>query len=408
MAWRERLRNATFRGVPFEVESDNGKFGRRLQTHEFPQRDKPQTEDLGRATREFSVTAFVIGADYMERRDALLTALEEEGPGTLVHPWLGSMQVNVGPVNLSHSLTNGGMCEFTITFVEAGELTFPTASVSPGGQSLAAADDVMAVAESDFLEAFDVDGFPAFVTDGALSDLNGFVDLASSSLGGLSQVLANPLGSLLDAFEAPASIGIPAALVSGVRGLFDRAGSVLQALAADVAVFGGGGVHTRNRNAVLALTGLSTTLGASIGESTASTPSTYQRQVNAGAIATLLQRAALVQAAGMASSMPLPVYDDAVQLRDAVTAALDLASVTASDEAYQAMQTLRARVHSDLTARTAGAARLVQYTPTQVLPALVIAHDRYEDVDREQEIVEGNGIRHPGFVPAIPLRLLTA
>jgi prophage DNA circulation protein len=65
-------------------------------------------------------------------------------------------------------------------------------------------------------------------------------------------------------------------------------------------------------------------------------------------------------------------------------------------------------VHADLTSRLAGTARLESYAPRDNVPALVVAYDHYEDIDREQEIVERNAIRHPGFVPVRPLRLLSA
>lgn len=44
--WRDRLRDASFRGVPFSVDDDDASFGRRVQLHEYPKRDKPYTEDL--------------------------------------------------------------------------------------------------------------------------------------------------------------------------------------------------------------------------------------------------------------------------------------------------------------------------------------------------------------------------
>lgn len=402
MAWRDKLRKASFRDVPFEVVDDSNKGGRRTQTHEFPQRDEPYTEDLGRATREFNVTAFVIGDDYMARRDALIAALEKAGPGTLAHPWLGNRQVQPRDFSYSHSLTTGGMCEFQLVFVEAGELVFPAAADSPGAQVMLAADQVTAAAEADFLSSYKVDGLPAFVLDGAVADLEGYVDTASKALGGMSQVLANPLDYLLDA------AGTPSTLVSRVRGLYGRANSVLTVAGGLVSVFGGGGVHARNRNAVLALAGLGSTFGKSVVPASAQAPATRQQEVNRAATAALLQRATLVQAAGMASAMSLPVFDDAVQIRTSLLAALDDASTAAPDAVYDALQQLRARVHTDITARLASAARLVTVTPREVQPALVLAYDRYEDPARDQEIVERNAIRHPGFVPAEPLRLLAS
>lgn len=403
MTWREDMQVASFRGVEFHVENESGKFGRRGQTHEYPQRDKPFREDLGRATRSFNLSAFLVGADYMQRRDALLDAVETEGPGTLVHPWYGRMEVNVtDEVTITHSRQNGGMCEIALVFVEAGELTFPAAADSLGAQSLLAADELSDVAEADFLEDFTIDGMPSFVTEGVLEDLTGFVDLAAGYLTGLPQLLANPLDSLLEL------VGVPVDLAGGVLGMFNRAGSVLQVAPDQAGMIGGGGAYARNRNAVVALTQMAGAFSALVVEPTATAPATKQAQLNRMALAELFERSALIQAAGMSAAMPMPVYDDAVLVRAAITGALDNASTIAADPVYVALQTLRAKVHGDITGRLAQAARLLVITPPEVLPALALAYDRYEMPERELELIERNGIRHPGFVAAAPLKVLSA
>ena len=61
-----QLRRASFRGVPFEVTSSNLSIGRRTQTFEYPQRDDPFTEDMGRSKRTIRITAFVVGYDYID------------------------------------------------------------------------------------------------------------------------------------------------------------------------------------------------------------------------------------------------------------------------------------------------------------------------------------------------------
>ncbi|HHG0355951.1 TPA: DNA circularization N-terminal domain-containing protein, partial [Escherichia coli] len=48
MTWKDRLQGASFRGVPFKVEEESAGTGRRVETHEYPNRDKPYTEDLGK------------------------------------------------------------------------------------------------------------------------------------------------------------------------------------------------------------------------------------------------------------------------------------------------------------------------------------------------------------------------
>ncbi len=62
MAWRDQLLPATFRGVPFEVDAhDTVAAGRRAHVHEYPGRDDPWTEDLGRRTSEYTLDAYLVG-----------------------------------------------------------------------------------------------------------------------------------------------------------------------------------------------------------------------------------------------------------------------------------------------------------------------------------------------------------
>ena len=85
--WREKLLEASFRGVPFKVEEESAGTGRRVETHEYPNRDKPYTEDLGKVTFRPSITAYVVGDDCFDQRDRLIEALNKPGPGTLVQ-WM--------------------------------------------------------------------------------------------------------------------------------------------------------------------------------------------------------------------------------------------------------------------------------------------------------------------------------
>ncbi|ABP60333.1 DNA circulation family protein [Enterobacter sp. 638] len=67
MTWKERLQDASFRGVPFKVKSEGASIGRRVETHEYPNRDKPYTEDLGKVTFRPDITAYIIGDDCFEQ-----------------------------------------------------------------------------------------------------------------------------------------------------------------------------------------------------------------------------------------------------------------------------------------------------------------------------------------------------
>ena len=82
--WRDRYRKGSFRGAAFVTTRGEFAGGRRTVVHEFPGRDEPVNEDMGRRARRFTIECHCIGADYMTARDALLDALEKGGDGLLV------------------------------------------------------------------------------------------------------------------------------------------------------------------------------------------------------------------------------------------------------------------------------------------------------------------------------------
>ena len=73
--WTDSLRFASFRGVPFEVESVSFSGGRRVAVYEMPGRDQAVTEDLGRKPRIAPFAAYVIGA-RATRKAILLGCLD--------------------------------------------------------------------------------------------------------------------------------------------------------------------------------------------------------------------------------------------------------------------------------------------------------------------------------------------
>ncbi|TCR60938.1 DNA circularization N-terminal domain-containing protein [Bosea sp. BK604] len=118
--WRDRLRPASFRGVEFHVELGARSGGRRLAPHEYPKRDDPYTEDMGRRGRAFSVIGYLIGPVFTADRDALIDALEREGAGQLVLPTGLSMRVMCTTYNSAERRERGGYVEIDMQFLEAG------------------------------------------------------------------------------------------------------------------------------------------------------------------------------------------------------------------------------------------------------------------------------------------------
>lgn len=393
MAWKDKLQPASFRGVPFHVEDDDLTAGRRVQVNEYPQRDKPYAEDLGRATREIRITGFVIGADYLDARDRLLGAVEEPGPGTLVHPWFGSLQVVVTECSVRQSAREGGMARFALAFVEAGELTFPQAATATGAKVRMAADTLAAAATDDFADQFSLKGAPDFVVESALQRLGDALGAVRSGLAGVSSGIGGAVDALVGGLDG--LVATPRSLAGEVFGVF----SDLASLA---------GVPSRALGAVRALLAVFDSPALRAPSSTAGrTPARTRELRTSAAIAALVRRAAVIEAAKASALAPMPVFDDAVAVRGQLTTALDHEGFTAPDPVFTALTDLRVSVHQDITARTRDSARLSAVTPREVLPAVVLAYDLYEDAARGDEIVARNRVIHPGFLPAEPLLVLS-
>ena len=132
--WRAALQPASFRGAGFKVETNAMPTGRRNAFHEFAKRDTPFAEDMGRRGRHYSFTAYVIGPNYLDAKNALIAACEAGQAGTLVHPTLGTVQVNCDGCVPSESRERGGFCAFELVFLEAGSLDY---GVAPDTQAQA-------------------------------------------------------------------------------------------------------------------------------------------------------------------------------------------------------------------------------------------------------------------------------
>mgnify|MGYP005795715279 FL=1 len=144
---------ASFKGVQFYVQASDASGGRRTVTHEYPQRDEPFTEDLGRAARHYRFEAFVLGSDFIDQAERLRDAIESPGAGTLVHPEFGELEVlAVGGATVSFSQSNR-IARFSLEFVEAGLNAFPQSDSATQTLSRMSADSLVSYAIDSFSEA---------------------------------------------------------------------------------------------------------------------------------------------------------------------------------------------------------------------------------------------------------------
>lgn len=155
MAWLDRLLRGSFRGAPFRIQAHEAAGGaRRVALHEYPGRDVPYAEDLGRKATEFKVNAYVVGDDYQLERELLVAACGRAGPGILVHPYLGVRRVACTGLKVSESTREGRMARIEMTFVEAGANELPLAILNPATLVAEAVTAAQGAVGEAFAEAF--------------------------------------------------------------------------------------------------------------------------------------------------------------------------------------------------------------------------------------------------------------
>ena len=413
----EQLQPASFRGVPFEVEASGITVGRRTVVHEYPQRDRPYVEDMGRATRNITLQCFVVGSDYLEQAQALMHELEEPGPGTLIHPWLGEMEVTITSVSELQFDQGLGVASVTITATEAGDLEFPAVTADEDTEALEAADAVEKSAVDKFCEDFD------------LSTINDWVDsaLEGSLLDALNFVSAGDLGKLFDYAEGVANLADKAmGLLSTDPKIFATrlAGALgLSRWATTVSAWRGVAKSLKNLCKHDKLKARTKAYAERKGEPMSDV--TRQVMKSQAAIETLVRQLLIAQMVGVSTLVATSKdvsspdgeedtrtttrsYDEIVELRDELCQVLDdELLMEESDEMYQVLDEARTAIFDVLTHKADALQHVVIVKPDDVFPAVVLAYDYHDDADRDLEIARRNGVEHEGFCPASELRVLS-
>lgn len=399
MAWRDELRPASFRGVPFHVTATTGQGGRRGPLHEYPFRDDPFFEDLGLRARRHEISAFVLGPDYFAARDALLGALEKSGPGTLVHPYLGTLEVACTEFRVVETTREGGLARFQITFVRAGARRQPAAALDTSRVVEDEASAARAAVESVLAGGWDIAGAAQWVVDAAIARIREVSDALLDASKAVSEIEGDPAQFTLDAealgSDADALVTDPATL-----------GARIGALVKDLGAAGRTGRESLRLVGALHLFGSSwrTLLGGT---------EAAKANANQDLLRSLVRRQAAIAAAAAVPRVELVALQELSALREDIAGLLDgeisVAGATGDDVGHRALSDLLVAVTTDLRDRAVGLARIVDFEPTAPTQALSLAYRLYADTGRAQEIIDRNGVAHPGFLPrGVPVQVLSA
>lgn len=221
MSWIDQLLPASFRGVPFQVHEVSHQAGDTVVIREYPFQDLPTVFRMGEGAEEIKFSAYVIGDDYIEQREALREVLS--GEGVLIHPTAGMIRVYVaGRYGIKEAIVEeGGMARFDLTFIRAESRRYPVGVTSTEDEAVDAADEAMDAAEDLFAAEFDLAGVQGWVADAAGGGLLGSIGGVWGQVGGLAGSMSalsslTSLGSLssLSSLASFGSLGSLGSLAS--------------------------------------------------------------------------------------------------------------------------------------------------------------------------------------------------
>jgi prophage DNA circulation protein len=424
---------ASFRGVPFAVVDTAVQVGRRVALHQYPARDDPWAEDMGRAARQIRLRGFIVendpvylGGPIQLQRLALLAATEAAGPGTLTHPTLGLLTVMCEGASLGEAIDGATYSTVEFSFIEAGKQTLPSLFVSSLGVSpeiiqavTLAADAVRLVALAGTALSGNADGsLPSTTTawSGQITalgnDATALSRLAAALPGNLGRYSRGATSGFLTSIDTTAADSLPqlVTLAAAQRAAIASAASDLDTVVAALSITTDEGDYTAAAAALVAalsnacadpadaLRLLTQLLSFSPAGQTAGTPSAL-------AVSTLFARLTVLEMVRAAAAYQPASYEDAFAQLVAVTAALDdaieVAGDTGEDDLFAALRSLRVRVVNDLRARGATLEHVRTFVVDKPLPALVLAQRFYRDADRADELVgeAAAGCISPLFMP---------
>ncbi len=427
MPWFEDLQlegRGSFRGNEFFVDNVNSGISRRTVVHEFPGKDKPFVEDLGRGARRFTINAYVLGPEYMVARDNLRIAIEDNpGPGELIHPYWGTMQVTVvGEVRIRETPREGGLARITFQVVEAGdELAFALPDLTA---IVEAAAEVAIEAEiDDFVTFWEVVGFIAAIAQAAIDAVNavtsainqikGYVNAVMAVVDAIGEAIESVANAIADLILLPGQLAdqlnnIINELISAIESIGDAWNSYFDddeepgAIAGDPATAPTGATpSTGDKRADILMKTWREVVAIpdTFAEVPTGTPSRDQQAQNQAALLTLVKALVTVNSCRAITQIPFSSLTKAEEVRDELLTVLDELIENATEATYGPYVDLRVAVVEYLQSATADLPRVIPYVPATTLPSLVIAHQLYGDSRRERDVLDRNKIRNPLEVP---------
>jgi prophage DNA circulation protein len=391
--WLRTLWPASYKGVPFQVESDAEEGGRRKAVHKFVKRDDPFIEDMGEDQRDFEVSAYVASDSADADAATVIATCAQPGAGTLVLPSHGPIQVQCLTFKRNRKGDKHGHIALELKFVRDG-----ASQAQPSVRSLANLMFVAADALEPAIAALCVDDMVALLQPD-------YVVLAGvEALRDVAAVLENIRTS------APLDTAVSAAQRSAIAALQDDASDLVHRLTGVDATLGlriielaralaDGIAAPAARAAFLPLLDML----PDVAVDPAGTLSAQHAAGNVNAVRAAARLAALTVAAESVArddtiadrAAGITLRADLTELFDGEILALDMRH----GDLIAGVQDLRNAAVDYLSQKITTLAPVVSAASNLPLPSLAWAWRLYADPARAPELVARNKVQHPSFMP---------
>lgn len=407
--WLKSWREASFRGARFWVDKDDLETGRRLVTHEFPHRDTPYIEDLGRKANKVQVTAYIASDAADSETKSLYDACGKRGSATLVLP-SARMRAHCESCTRAWEKDRQGYFAFNLSFVVDGGSAAPVSTPYLSRLTYSSANDMATPLEERVSALVQVTGQAGFLRDDAVAEIQaiaGAIDTVRAALPiapDKSPTIALGVQALFDDADVLADIGAVGDRYGDVSFIETADGSASAPVAERVV-----GLLSSMREAVTDQTiaareiGSLTSYGTDAAAGDTATPSERQSAANVAALSELVRVAALGQ---WVVAMTEAEYTDrrgAIQARadvaETIDAELDRLDGPASYGVYLALAGLRGNATQFFTLLLTDLAPVLLVGAPRSMPSLWWANTLYADAARAGEIADRNGAIHPSFMP---------
>lgn len=422
--YEEIALQGSFRGIGFAYVSGDDEPGRRVQSFLFPGQDVRAFQDLGVDDGDIVVNGIISGDDYVAQAQALRQAFWTPGPGTLVHPWLGTLQVEQKPgrkPKISFRADALRIATFTAVFLRYQPPPVPTPNLLT--DVLGALSDLRTAAYQMLAAVL----APVALTLTAVSQVESLAGEVSSILGSLvapcsapqvGVAAAQPIALLTNINGAPLD-GTYAATVGELLAAPGDAIATTTTPAVPAAVAPGGPITTP-----VPVDGRITAqlLLSAIGALNSVTLTGAPIQIPPGPALILCAQVCLLgSATSAASDIAFTSQQEAMSWRDQIAAAIDAATLAAAAQVpttaaaasalWRGLIALRASWFADMNGLIGSLPAVVTFTPPAPAPVWRLANylaggDTTKVVPIYRDLIARNGIVHPGAPVPGPLEVL--